>query len=377
MKKNKKPDFYEAYHTDKPSTFVENISNVSQVSEESDASQVSEQSDVSEVPKQLTASQMSKLPDFSHLPPMSEILDQLSQMRGKLPYKLTNDYLFHAVFQTNKRVLKELLAAILHLDSSHIRELEILNPILLGETINEKTCILDLFLLMNDDTRINIEMQVASTDYYMDRALLYACRAYDNLERGEEYQQLKPVVHISLLANTPRNGERKFYSENRLCDTRDGKIYTRNFSIIIVQLKENENAEKPEIDSGLNKWAQLFLAETWEELQGMIKESEWMAETMYTLRNLTEDEKIRLECEARDRYEHDRASLYGSGLREGLEQGREQGRLAEQANTERERQRAEAERQRAEAAEAELAHAETELAQLRALIAEKGLTPGQ
>ena len=102
----------------------------------------------------------------------------------------------------------------------------------------------------------------------------------------------------------------------------------------------------------------------------MIKESEWMAETMYTLRNLTEDEKIRLECEARDRYEHDRASLYGSGLREGLEQGREQGRLAEQANTERERQRAEAERQRAEAAE-------TELAQLRALIAEKGLTPGQ
>ena len=98
----------------------------------------------------------------------------------------------------------------------------------------------------------------------------------------------------------------------------------------------------------------------------MIKESEWMAETMYTLRNLTEDEKIRLECEARDRYEHDRASLYGSGVRAGIEQGR----LAEQANTERERQRADAERQRAEAAEAELA-------QLRALIAEKGITPGQ
>ncbi len=373
MKKNKKPDFYEAYHTDKPSTFVENISNVSQVSEESDASQVSEQSDVSEVPKQLTASQMSKLPDFSHLPPMSEILDQLSQMRGKLPYKLTNDYLFHAVFQTNKRVLKELLAAILHLDSSHIRELEVLNPILLGETINEKTCILDLFLLMNDNTRINIEMQVASTDYYMDRALLYACRAYDNLERGEEYQQLKPVVHISLLANTPRNGERKFYSENRLCDTRDGKIYTRNFGIIIVQLKENENAEKPEIDSGLDKWARLFLADTWEELQEMIKESEWMAETMYTLRNLTEDEKIRLECEARDRYEHDRASLYGSGVRAGIEQGR----LAEQANTERERQRAEAERASAERERQRAEAAEAELAQLRALIAEKGITPGQ
>ena len=145
-------------------------------------------------------------------------------------------------------------------------------------------------------------------------------------------------------------------------------FYTRNFGIIIVQLKEDENAEKPEIDSGLDKWARLFLADTWEELQEMIKESEWMAETVYTLRNLTEDEKIRLECEARDRYEHDRASLYGSGVREGMrrgmeegmKQGEKQGRLAEQANTERERQRAEA--------------AEAELGRLKALLREKGIS---
>ena len=304
----------------------------------------------------------------SYVPPMPEILAQLSELHGKLPYKLTNDYLFRAVFQTNKKVLKELLAAVLHLDSAEIRELDILNPILLGEAMNEKTCILDLFLLMNDHTRINIEMQVASTDYYMDRVLLYACRAYDNLERGENYQELKPVIHISLLADTPRTGEKKFYSENRVCDIRDGKIFSRNLGIIIVQLKENENADMPEIESGLDKWARLFLAETWEELQEMIKESEWMAETVYTLRNLTEDEKIRLECEARDRYEHDRASLYGSGVREGMrrgmeegmKQGEKQGRLAEQANTERERQRAEA--------------AEAELDRLKALLREKGIS---
>ena len=305
----------------------------------------------------------------SYVPPMPEILAQLSELHGKLPYKLTNDYLFRAVFQTNKKVLKELMAAVLHLDSAEIRELDILNPILLGEAMNEKTCILDLFLLMNDYTRINIEMQVASTDYYMDRVLLYACRAYDNLERGENYQELKPVIHISLLADTPRTGEKKFYSENRVCDIRDGKIFSRNLGIIIVQLKENENADMPEIESGLDKWARLFLADTWEELQEMIKESEWMAETVYTLRNLTEDEKIRLECEARDRYEHDRASLYGSGVREGMrrgmeegmKQGEKQGRLAEQANTERERQRAEA--------------AEAELGRLKALLREKGISP--
>ena len=220
MKKN---SFYESNTPDNASASnVQESCEDSKVLDSSSVSALSGSSQVSQLPDyQLPDSefsdsaQVSRSPDFSYLPPMPEIRAQLSQMRGKLPYKLTNDYLFHAVFQTNKRVLKELLAAILHLDFSHIRELEILNPILLGETLNEKTCILDLFLLMNDNTRINIEMQVASTDYYMDRALLYACRAYDNLERGEEYQQLKPVVHISLLANTPRNGEKKFYSETK------------------------------------------------------------------------------------------------------------------------------------------------------------------
>ena len=271
---------------------------------------------------------------------IQEMQRSISQMSGRLRYTLTNDYLFRAVFQTNQKVLKGLLASVLHLEPEDIQKLVILNPILLGQTMNEKTCILDLYLLMNDHTRINIEMQVAPKSYYRDRTLLYTGRAYDSLERGAEYGLLRPVVHISLLAEPPRTGKKKFYSEWMMLDIEDHEIFSRNFRIIVVQLKENKQAKEREINSGLARWARLFLAETWEELQEIIKESDWMAETVYTLRNLTEDEKIRLECEARERYEHEQASLYGSGLREG--------RLEEQKNTE-------LERRRAEIAEAELA----------------------
>ena len=48
-----------------------------------------------------------------------------------------------------------------------------------------------------------------------------------------------------------------------------------------------------------------------------------VANTMH--RALT-DEEVRLKCEARERYERDRISLYDSGHREGLMEGLKQGR---------------------------------------------------
>ena len=41
---------------------------------------------------------------------------------------------------------------------------------------------------------------------------------------------------------------------------------------------------------------------------------------------LTKDEKIRLQCEAREMYEHDIATIRNEGRAEGREEGREEGR---------------------------------------------------
>ena len=58
------------------------------------------------------------------------------------------------------------------------------------------------------------------------------------------------------------------------------------------------------------------------------------------------DEAIRLQCEARERYERDWASSYESGRREGIEQ--------EKINTDREKKRADDEKKRADEAEKQL-----------------------
>ena len=59
----------------------------------------------------------------------------------------------------------------------------------------------------------------------------------------------------------------------------------------------------------------------------LAQENEYIADTVVTLRQLSEDEKIRMQCEAREMYEHDRASLIKQGYDEGEIAGRAEGEI--------------------------------------------------
>ena len=65
-----------------------------------------------------------------------------------------------------------------------------------------------------------------------------------------------------------------------------------------------------------------------------------------TMKKLSEDEKIRMQCEAREDYERSLLTEYNAGKSEGIEQGLQQGIqqgiASERGNTEKERQRADA-----------------------------------
>jgi bisphosphoglycerate-dependent phosphoglycerate mutase len=63
---------------------------------------------------------------------------------GIVAYNMTNDYMFRAVLEANKNVLKGLICSILHLNDADITSVEIKNPIKLGEAVDDKEFILDI-----------------------------------------------------------------------------------------------------------------------------------------------------------------------------------------------------------------------------------------
>lgn len=78
-------------------------------------------------------------------------MQKKSKQTGRLRYTLTNDYLFHIVFQRNKKILRGLVQSLLNLKSDEILDIILENPITPGETVNDKTIILDLFITLNNN----------------------------------------------------------------------------------------------------------------------------------------------------------------------------------------------------------------------------------
>ena len=70
------------------------------------------------------------------------------------------------------------LAAVLHLDPADIKSTRILNPYLRQTHADDKLGILDVRILMNDDTEIDTEIQLSELKVWSDRSLFYAAKMY-------------------------------------------------------------------------------------------------------------------------------------------------------------------------------------------------------
>lgn len=237
----------------------------------------------------------------------------LTTFTGSIPYGLTNDYMFRAVFQKSEAALRRLLSALLAIPYDDIISCEIKNPIVLGETIDDKTCILDIRLLLNNNKIINLEMQTGQFKFWPDRVIFYLSRLYCNIRSGEDYSQIKPVLHIGILTGSPFSDVQEFYSEYLLTNTKNGHIFSRNFSARMLCLNQIDSVSPEERESELYYWAKLFKATTWEEVTTLSKEKPYLNDAASNLHALTEDEKIQLQCEARERYYLDMNSARNEG----------------------------------------------------------------
>lgn len=92
----------------------------------------------------------------------------------------------------------------------------------------------------------------------------------------------------------------------------------------MLNLNQIDKATEKERSSELYHWAALFKATTWEEIKMLADDNSSISEFVFTLHEMTEDEKIREQCLARDLYEHDKASAIAYGKRQGVEEGRNQ-----------------------------------------------------
>lgn len=228
---------------------------------------------------------------------------------GKLEYTLTNDFLFKALLQKNKKVLKALVASLMHLKIEEITSIEITNPIELGSSVTDKTFYLDVRLELNKDTIINLEMQVLNKGFWPERSIGYLARNFDHLERGEDYSSTKTVIHIGFLDFDLPDIPPEFYSTYKLLNVKNNAEYSDKFTLSVVNLKHIDLATEEDKKYQINKWAALFKAATWEEIKMIAGKDEYLNEAASELFKRLADLTVREEYEARERYYRDQERL--------------------------------------------------------------------
>ncbi|NLG05793.1 MAG: hypothetical protein GX567_18500, partial [Clostridia bacterium] len=131
--------------------------------------------------------------------------------------------------------------------------------------------------------------------------------------KGEHYADVLPTIHIGILSYTLFSDFPEFYAQNLLMNVKKHRIYSDKFALNVLDLKSIKLATTEDKACKLDYWAKLFKATTWEEIQMLAEQNDLLQEAAVTMRELTADEKIRLQCEARERYERDQRSMFMTG----------------------------------------------------------------
>ncbi len=117
----------------------------------------------------------------------------------------------------------------------------------------------------------------------------------------------------------------EFYAHYAMKNIINNNIYSDKLLLNVLDLTQIDIATEDDIACGLQHWAKLFKAETWEEIQMLTANYKDLENIVDIVQDALADDKVRMECEARERYERDRTSLYNSGRREGHAAGLSEG----------------------------------------------------
>lgn len=229
---------------------------------------------------------------------------------GKIDYGLTNDYMFRVILQRHHNVLKSLICSLLHLKLNEIKEIIIRNPIELGASVDDKEFILDIEILFNNNTIINLEMQVMNQMNWSERSLAYLCRLFAGLYKGQDYDAALPVIHIGFLDFHLFPEHPEFFGMYKLMNVKDHFLYSDKLTLGVVDLKHIELATEEDKAFQIDYWAKLFKATTWEEIKMIAEKNEYMAEATQALYEYNSDYVIRQKCEAREDYERYQRTLH-------------------------------------------------------------------
>ena len=266
-------------------------------------------------------------------------MSNLNKLKEVDMLPLSNDYVFKRIFGKggNERILKSLLEAILKIE---IQKIEIKNPEIPKETIEEKLSILDIKAEINNNTMIDIELQVGNTTAIEKRLVVYNAKMIaGEIKVSEKYQKAKDTIVICIINDNvvKRNAylslamlKYEKTEEIRYVNMgykKEDKYLTKMCKYYIIELPKFKK-KKPKVADLLEKWLYVIGGDR-KMMEECKKENEEIKEAVEQLTQMSADEYERELYEIRERsrltYNTEMYEARKKGLEEGKKIGEKRG----------------------------------------------------
>ena len=247
---------------------------------------------------------------------------------NKKPFNALNDC-FIRYFFTDKGGEKVLLdfinAVMISADMKTFKAVEILNPFNLKKNYSDKETIVDVKCITKNGTVVIIEVQLSVNSRFPERILYYWSSNYSKLlKKGEEYEDLTPVISINLLNFNLNKKSSNVHSCYMIYDTKNARLLTDHLQIHIIELKKFK-FKGNDLKKDLNYWLGFFTNKDMEAyMSEIVKEKPIMEEAHKRYNNFIRSRLMMSEYEKKEIYQYDKQIT----LKEERQEGRREGQIS-------------------------------------------------
>ena len=244
---------------------------------------------------------------------------------NKKHFNALNDC-FVRYFFTDKGGEKVLLdfinAVMISADMKTFKAVEILNPFNLKKHYNDKETIVDVKCITKNGTVVIIEVQLSGNSRFPERILYYWSANYSKLlKKGEEYEDLTPVISINLLNFNLNKVNKNVHSCYMIYDTKNARLLTDHLQIHIIELKKFKFKDN-DLKKDLNYWLGFFTTNNMEAyMSEIVKEKPIMEEAHKRYNNFIRSRLMMSEYEKKEIYQYDKQITLEEKRREGIKEG--------------------------------------------------------
>jgi len=235
------------------------------------------------------------------------------------------DFAFKEIM-ANEKARIGFLSAVLKIAPESIKETHLLNTNLRKVHADDKQGILDVRIIMNNNTEIDTEINLSELKVWADRALFYLSKIYtEQIEQGEKYNVFKKCVSISILDFVLFKKETEFYSCFHIREDTRNFLYTDKMEFHVIELPKLPK-ELSENNNEIELWGKFINAERKEEFEMLAEKNTYIDSAYQRLQVISQDKEKRLEYEAREKAIRDYNQFMYEAEQRGLERGLEQGK---------------------------------------------------